>query len=169
MFGELESFDFKKNNDGSLRVTIIFSDGGRKEQPQVGQKYCETSVKEVHDLFKGFSAYKSTHLFLEAIDYYDEGHDHYSVPGASISKGERKPHDNSWDKTSIPKAWECNLVLYFGPLSKPKQILTKICESFKLNGVTPDTVAKLLKKSTNPSFEKADDSSDRYPKYKLCA
>jgi hypothetical protein len=63
---------------------------GRKSRPNLRQKSAEEMVQKVHDAVKKISSYLGTHLGLDPIDYYDEGYDHYEVPGASIKKGERK-------------------------------------------------------------------------------
>jgi len=116
---------------------------GRKSRPNLRQKSAEEMVQKVHDSVKKISSYLGTHLVLDPIDYYDEGYDHYEVPGASIKKGERKAKNASWEKTSIPKTWEKELRVTFGEVT---QITKPIVESVKAMGYTlSDANVKAIK------------------------
>ncbi len=115
-------------------LTIRLTDSeGHKSRPEMRQKTAEEKVQKVHDAVKKISSYVGTSIGLDPIDYYDEGYDHYDVPGASIKKGERKAKNTSWEKTSIPKCWERTLLVSFGAVT---QYTKPIVESVKAMGYT---------------------------------
>ena len=115
-------------------LTILFTQyEGRKSRPELSQKGAEEMVQKVHDSVKKISSYVGTRLGLDPVDYYDEGYDHYTVAGASIKKGERKARNTSWEKTSIPKCWNRELMVSFGEV---KQTTKPIVDAIQAMGYT---------------------------------
>lgn len=132
----------------SSGLKIIGSEdiGCRKSEPNVSQKFVESEVKRIHDCVKKFSSYTATAIALSPIDYYDEGYDHYTISGASMSKGDRKPRDRSWEKTSIPKDWTMHTRIDFGACQKTSAPIEAALKALGASGVDVKLVQKEVKR-----------------------
>jgi transcription elongation factor Elf1 len=134
-------------NDKNLTITQIEDIGGRGSSPSVSQSAVEKQVKDIHDKCKKCSTYVGVAYDLEPIDYYDEGYDHYEVAGARMLKGDRKPRNESWEKTSTPKGWEERIRIQHKATTRTTKPLT---DAFNVLGISTSyikEVQKLLKKN----------------------
>lgn len=133
-------------NENALTICLVDDIGSRKSQPCMPQSGVEKKVMAIHEKVKKSSTYVGVSYDLEPIDYYDEGYDHYEVAGASIRKGERKVRNDSWEKTSIPKDWEANIVVKFKATTRTTRPLTDTFNALGINTSYIKEVQKLLKK-----------------------
>jgi len=142
------TFDNLIFRSGKNGVTFqIFSDiGCRKSKPSVDQKATEEYVLSIHKKLMVIGAYQSISFSLDDIDHYDEGFDHYVVPGASMQRGDRRVRNDEWTKTSIPKSWSSVITARFGPMIKMNRPISILTEVFQTPGVDPAEVIINLKK-----------------------
>ena len=139
-----------RSTDKALTIISEQSDGSRKDYPNRLQSGVETQVKRIHEKCKGAANYIGASIHLEEIDWYDSC-DSYTVPGASMMKGDRKVRNNSYESNDIPKGFDEHITIKYKATTRNAR---PIGDALDALGVRVDVkeVQKMLKKNNGEAY-----------------
>ena len=140
-----------QSNDNGLRITSEQSDGSRKDYPNRLQSGVEKQVKRIHEACKGAANYIGTSIHLEEIDWYDSC-DSYTVPGASMMKGDRKVSNDSYESNDIPKGFDEHITIKYKATTRNARPIGDALKALDVRGVDVKEIQKMLKKNNGTAY-----------------
>ena len=139
-----------RSNDKSLTIISEQSDGSRKDYPNRFQSGVEKQVKQIHEACKGAANYIGTSIHLEEVDWY-ESCDSYTVPGASMMKGDRKVSNDSYESNNIPKGFDVHICIKHKATTRNARPIGDALRALNVS-VDVKEVQKMLKKNNGVAY-----------------